>query len=109
MRERAAQLRELEAVVAAAETSAADADRAERARRVADLLSVPCPELTCLAPPGTACVLGSGQPPPALVIVQKVPLALCHLLRVKDAVRYGSARYSDIRAQFGNDVPDGVL
>jgi hypothetical protein len=103
MRERAAQLRELER----GSDDRAGRDAAERDRRVADLLSVPCPEESCLAGIRTGCVLGSGQPAPAVAVVRKRPLLLCHLERMKDSVRYGTASSDDILAQFDNTAPEG--
>jgi hypothetical protein len=76
-----------------------------REQRVADLFSVPCPELLCEAPETVSCVLRPGL---ALVVVRKDPLALCHLERMGAAVRYGSATADDILAQFGNNVPEGA-
>lgn len=75
-----------------------------RERRVRDCIGVLCPVRRCRATAGVTCAAVRGEPVAVLS-----PEVLCHLLRMKDSVRYGVAQRSDILAQFGNDVPDGIL
>jgi hypothetical protein len=98
-RDRAAQLRGLEASGQEVVT--------ERERRVLDLLSVLCPVAGCRASAWRPCLLLPRGVPYA--IVQNDPPLCCHLARMRDAVRYGSANAADITAQFDNNVPSGVL
>jgi len=82
------------------------AGAAERAARVARLFTAACPEETCKAPVTVPCNMGIGIP---VALVDKQRVLFCHLLRMRDAVRYGSAAEDDILAQFGNNVPEGIL
>lgn len=99
-RERAAQLRSLEAAGLWSVTA--------RERRVADLFSVLCPVAGCRATAGFPCrLLPPGVP---YAIVQRDPEEVCcHLPRIRDAVRFGTARVDDVVAQFNNNIPSGIL
>lgn len=81
-------------------------DEQERDARTAALYSVPCPEPSCLAPATVPCNMGVAVP---VVLVDRKHILFCHVLRMRDAVRYGTASRDDILAQFSNNVPEGVL
>ena len=78
----------------------------EREARTQSLLSVPCPVVTCLAPARTACNMGIAIP---VALMRKNPVTLCHFARMRDAVSSGAAVADDTVAQFGNNVPRGLL
>lgn len=76
-----------------------------RGERIADLFSVPCPEVTCAAVTDMPCNMGIGIP---VLLVDKNPVTFCHVSRMEDAVRNGTARYEDIAAQFGGKIPESI-
>jgi hypothetical protein len=76
-----------------------------RGERVADLFSVPCPEVTCAAVTDMPCNMGIGIP---VLLVDKNPVTFCHVARMENAVAHGTARYEDIAAQFGGKIPESI-
>lgn len=96
-RERAAQLRQDTRPLPAVQVPDS------RERRVAALFSRTCP--ACGAPPAVPCAMGIGIP---VAIVQKYPLMFCHLVRMQDAVKHGTAEADEVYAQFDNSVPTGL-
>lgn len=80
-------------------------DIEERDRRVADLLSVPCPHPPwgCASAAGESCY-NTGPP---FAVLSLDPL-LCHLSRVHRAVREGHADRAEVLAQYGEEVPRGL-
>ena len=85
----------------------AEAGERERARRVADLLTVACGD--CPATGGEGCMPAwncAGLIP--LALVQGYPLLYCHVSRMHDAVILGSARLDEVAAQFSGNLPEGI-
>ena len=84
----------------------------EREDMVADLFSSPDPCPECSAETGVPCRVsvwrdGRMEMLP-FAIVRKVPLAVCHLPRMQDAVEHGTASADEVMAQFGNHPPLGL-
>lgn len=94
----------------AARLRAADAAGAEvltvRERRALACTAVLCPVKRCRATAGVTCTAVAEHP---VVVLHDDPVLLCHPERMRDSVKYGIAIPSDIRAQFDNDVPEGIL
>ncbi len=90
----------------AADGRARAADIAERERRVACLLSVPCPH----PPYGCAAAIGSGCFPVGLpfTVLNRDDMTACHLERLRAAVTSGHADRADVTAQFGEELPRGL-
>jgi hypothetical protein len=71
---------------------------AERGRLTAALFSVPCPVPVCQAAPEVPCTMGIGVP---VALVEKNPVAFCHLARTDAAVEAGALTREELTAQFG--------
>lgn len=72
-----------------------------REDRVNDILSVPCD--VCDAPTGISC----GMMGP-IVILRTYPLTFAHTRRLAKAVDSGAAQLSEVEAQFGGKIPEGI-
>ncbi len=101
--QRAALVAELDAQQRALAARAALPEGAEL-DLVTRLFLAPCE--ACTAQPGVPCAMGIGMP---VVMVRKEPVAFCHPERMREAVKLGLASQDDILAQFGNNVPEGIV
>jgi hypothetical protein len=76
----------------------------KRGQRVVGLLKPTCP--VCQAGPGGSC-----KPLPGieLAMVDPVWQTLCHFERMNAAIRQGTARRRDVIAQWGPNLPKGLI